>query len=80
MIKPMIFKKFFKNFIHFWLCSVSVAAQGLSPLCSGFSCCREWALRCVSSVFVAHGLRSPEACGISPTRDQTRTLHGQADS
>ena len=32
MIKTMIFLKFFKNFIHFWLCWVSVAAQGLSPV------------------------------------------------
>ena len=32
--------------------------------CSGLSCCRAWALGAPASVFVAHGLSCPTACGI----------------
>ena len=31
--------------------------------CSGFSCCRAWAVRQVGSVVVVHRFSFPEACG-----------------
>ena len=65
-----------KLFIYFWLRWVFIAACGLSLVvasggysslrcvgvshCSGFSCCRAWALGTQVSVAVAHGLSS---CG-----------------
>ena len=69
------FKLTFKNFIYFWLRWVFVAAHGLSLVvvsgatlycgarashCSGFSCCRAWALGAWASAVVARGLSS---CG-----------------
>ena len=51
--------------------------------CSGFSCCRAWALGVQASVVVAHGLsrsgsRAPE-CRLSSCGARAQLLHGMWD-
>ena len=57
-----ILKRIFKK-IYLWLRCVFIVVHGLSLVVlhgflinSGFSCCRTWALGCLSSAVMAHGL------------------------
>ena len=68
-------KIFFNLFLHFWLHWSSLLRPGLLYLrawvsaCSGSSCCAAWALACMDSVAVAHGLNCPQHEESFQTRD-----------
>ena len=85
-----------KNYLYIFGCAGSLLLLGLFSSCvewgrfsscsarafpcCGFSCCRAWALRCVSSVVMVHGLSCPVACGIFPDqRWNPSPQHWQAD-